>query len=164
MIRVRGAVTGTATANVSLHIWKESHIDGGKQTIIDLSTPTDWCEYYGARVEDGQAIVYKAVERGYMSYHGVKYEPGTMPRDEKWDGRGRECAAGGGLNFSPTPRHTHRFVSSPKHYLECRVALSDMVVHFDGRYPEKICAPAVVAPMVEVDVNGKRVGAEVPFK
>jgi hypothetical protein len=154
MVRIRGTVAGTATDNVSLHIQGDSAIVGGKQTIINLVSARDWCDFYGARIDGDCAIVYKAVGKGYVSAWGATYEPGTMPKDDAWNGLKRECAKGGGLNFSPTPRHTHEFVTSPAHYLECRVKLADMVVHFGGSYPQKICAPEVVAPLVEVDVDG----------
>ncbi|MDR7257835.1 hypothetical protein J2X47_002015 [Sphingomonas sp. BE270] len=151
-------MTGTATPNVSLHIWKASHIEGGKQTVIDLSTPADWCDYYGVPVQDGVATVYKAVGANYMSKWGADYTPGTMPQAPDWDGGAREC--GKGLHFSPSPRATHRFVHRPTHYLECRIALEDMAVHFDGDYPEKCKAKGVCAPLIEVDVNGKPIAVQ----
>ena len=150
----RSDVPARASAHVSVNLWHGATCEGGRQQVVSFATAQDWCEYYGARIEDGHAIVYKAVGEGYRSKHGVTYEPGSMPSDPAWNGKGRECAKGGGLNFSPTPRHTHKFVTSPAHYLECRIALEEMVVHFDGSYPEKCCAPRVVAPLVEVDVDG----------
>ena len=150
----RSDVPARASAHVSVNLWNGATCEGGRQQVVSLATAQDWCEYYGARIEDGNAIVYKAVGADYKSRHGVTYEPGTMPTDPAWDGKGREFAKGGGLDFSPTPRHTHKFVTSPAHYLECRIALDEMVVHFEGSYPEKCCAPRVVAPLVEVDVDG----------
>ena len=149
-------VSAKASATVFVNLWHGATCDGGRQQEVSLATPLDWCEFYGARVEDGCAIVYKAVGEGYMSERGggVCYAPGTMPSDPEWDGRKRECSRGGGLNFSPTPRHTHRFVPNPKHYLECRIRLDDdFAVHFDGQYPDKCCHRAVAAPLVEVEVD-----------
>ena len=83
-----------------------------------------------------------------------------MPEDEQWDGKKRECSRGGGLNFSPTPYHTRQFVTNPDHYLECRVKLDELVIHWDGTYPEKVCARRVVAPLVEVDIDGNPVEAQ----
>lgn len=60
-----------------------------------------------------------------------------------------------------TPRHTHRFVSNPAHYLECRVNLDTMVVHWGGHFEGKICAERVVAPLIEVDVDGNPVTEKV---
>ncbi len=155
----RSAIAAKASPTVLVNLWNGATCDGGRQQVVALSTPQDWCEYYGARIDGGEAVVYKAVGEGYRSYHGVTYEPGTMPEDPAWNGKGVECAKGGGLNFSPTPRHTHEFVTSPAHYLECRIALDDMVVHFDGSFPQKCCAPRVVAPLVEVDIDGNPIEA-----
>ena len=149
-----GSVTAKASPTVFSNLWNDATCDGGQQQVVNLSTPADWCEYYGARIEDDNAVVYKAVGEDYSSRWGVTYTPGTRPEDPAWDGKGAECAKGGGLNFSPTPRHTHQFVNDPKHYLECRVTLDEMVVHFDGLFPQKCCAPRVVAPLIEVDVEG----------
>ena len=144
----------SASAGVAVNLWDGAAADGGRQLAVKQETAQDWCDYYGARVDGDAVVLYKAVGEDYVSNWGVKYAPGSMPRDEKWDGRKRECAAGGGLNFSPTPRHTQKFVNSPKHYLECRVLLNDLVVHFGGQYPEKVCAREVCSPLIEVDVDG----------
>ncbi|WP_287461189.1 hypothetical protein, partial [Sphingomonas sp.] len=160
MLQARGRyVTAKAAATVCVNLWEDAKCDGGRQQVIEMTTPQNWCDYYGVRVEDGCAIVYKAVGEGYVSHWGVAYKPGTMPTDGKWDGRKRECSAGGGLNFSPTVDHTHEFVNAPKHYLECRIRLDDMVVHFGGSYPQKCCAREVVAPLIEVDRDGKPITA-----
>jgi hypothetical protein len=147
-----------ASATVCVNLWNGSQCDGGRQQIVALSTTQDWCDYYGVRTENGQAIVYKGVGKEYRSQHGGDYAPGTMPEDPIWNGRKGECEAGCGLNFSPTPRHTHEFHSNPDHYLECRIALDEMVVHFGGAYPQKCTARRVVAPLVEVDVDGNPIG------
>ncbi len=148
---------GSATANVLIRINGKAQIDGGQQFTINLTTAQDWCDFYGAKVEGAQVRVYKAVKTGYRSYHGVTYAPGTMPSDHQWNGLKEECSAGGGLNFSPTLRHTHEFESTPAHYLECWVNLDDIVVHWNGSYPQKICAPAVVRPLIECDVHGQHI-------
>lgn len=150
-------LTGKGSANTIFRIQGTARIEGGNQFIIKLEASRDWCEYYGARIEGDNAVVYKAVGDDYMSAHGVRYAPGSMPEDKAWNGKRGECERGCGLNFSPTPRATHRFVPEPKHYLECRIALADMVVHFNGQYPEKCTAPRVVAPLIECDVDGNRV-------
>ncbi|PAL23575.1 hypothetical protein [Sphingopyxis sp. GW247-27LB] len=151
-------LTGKAAANVIIRVQGNAKIEGGLQFQIKLETPQDWCDFYGVRVEDGCAIVYKAVGEGYRSKWGTTYEPGSTPIDHQWNGRKEECSVGGGLNFSPTPRHTHQFVSNPRHYLECRVRLDEnFAVHFGGQYPEKICHKEVAVPLVEVDIDGERI-------
>ena len=143
-----------ASAGVAVNLWEGAKAKGGRQFEVELSTAQDWCDYYGVRTENGTAIVYKATKAEYRSYHGGDYTPGTMPEDTAWNGKKGECERGCGLNFSPTPRHTHEFEREPKHYLECRVSLDEMVVHFNGQYPQKCTARRVAAPLVEVDVDG----------
>ncbi|HMO76755.1 MAG TPA: hypothetical protein PKD48_15570, partial [Sphingopyxis sp.] len=153
-----------ASDMVAVNLWNGASAKGGRQFEVKLSTPQDWCDYYGVRTEDGMAIVYKGVKENYRSHHGGDYTPGTMPEDLQWNGRKGECERGCGLNFSPTPRHTHEFEREPKHYLECRIALDEMVVHFDGQYPQKVTARRVAAPLVEVDVDGNPVPVAEPVQ
>ena len=150
-----------ASVGVAVNLWEGAKATGGRQFEVNLSTAQDWCDYYGVRTENGMAIVYKGVGKNYLSGHGGNYTPGTMPEDAAWNGKKGECARGCGLNFSPTPRHTHRFHNNPDHYLECRIALDEMNVHFGGRFPEKCTSRRVAAPLVEVDVDGNRVVAPV---
>ena len=157
-VRTRGKVTAAPTVNVNL--WNGATCEGGRQQIVRLTTARDWCEYYGARIEGDVAVVYKGVRADFISNHGGVYTPGTMPEDTAWNGKKGECAPGCGLNFSPTPRHTHEFEPSPAHYLECRVLLDEMVVHFDGRYPQKCTARRVCAPLIECDVDGNHIARE----
>ncbi len=44
-----------------------------------LHDPAEWCAYYGVEVDDGVAILYKAVDEEFSSYHGGSYRPGTEP-------------------------------------------------------------------------------------
>ena len=155
MVQARGPkVSLTASDQVAVNLWGGAKAKGGRQQIVTLASPKDWCDYYGVRVEDGCAIVYKGVREGYRSSHGVVYAPGTIPSDPVFSNAG-ECERGGGLNFSPTPRHTHDFESNPAHYLECRVRLEDMIVRFDGTYPQKVQAKECAVPVVEVNVDGE---------
>ena len=66
------------------------------------TTAEERCAWYGVPVEDGVAILYKAVDESFDSYHGRSYDPGTEPTAEDWDEGERECGAG--LHFSPGRR------------------------------------------------------------
>ena len=159
-VRTRGQVKASPT--VCVNLWDGTSCDGGRQQVVNLHTARDWCEYYGARIDGDHAIVYKGVGKGYRSNHGGDYTPGTMPEDLAWNGKKGECERGCGLNFSPTPRHTHEFHRDPAHYLECRIALDEMVVHFgpQARYPQKCTARRVVAPLIECDIDGNHIVPE----
>ena len=104
------------------------------------------------------ALVYKAVNDDFSSPYGTSYAPGTVPVAPDWDGGIREC--GGGLHFSPTPAHALSFHSDAKRFLACPVALSDISVHKDAAYPEKIKARGCCMPVYEVDIHMRRVWAE----
>jgi hypothetical protein len=135
---------------------------GGYVNRVVLDTATAWCEYHGVEVRDGAAILFKGVNDAWESSHRkFLYQPGTMPEAPDWDEGAAEC--GGGLHFSPTPRHAQFFLDAggvPKRrwrYVACPVALASIVVHPDGEYPEKVKAPRVSAPCWEVDRDGKRI-------
>jgi hypothetical protein len=153
-----GRAKAIATETVSVNLWDGATCEGGRQQVVKLESPTDWCCYYGARIVDDCAVLFKAVRDDYRSHHGVEYQPGSMPEDPKWDGKKGECRAGGGLNFSPSPRAAKEFDSNAVRFLECHVKLTDIVVHFGKTYPEKVTAKGVAKPLVEVDIDGESVG------
>jgi len=132
-------------------------VTGGVQSFVVIDTPAKWCEYYGVVVENGIAVLYKAVLAGFASQHDASlfYRPGTVVEAMDWDGGKAEC--GGGLHFSPCVAMTKEFVTSPVHYLACPVALADMVVHPEGSSPQKCKARRLCAPCWEVDADGLRI-------
>jgi hypothetical protein len=119
----------------------------------DISTPAKWCAYYGVTVKRGVATLYKALADDFSASHGMSYVPGSKPSAPDWDGGACEC--GGGLHFSPTPGHALEFAPEAKRFVACPVKLADIVVHPAGTYPQKIKAPGVCGPVVEVDRDGK---------
>jgi hypothetical protein len=121
----------------------------------DVITPLDWCEYHGAKVEDGMALLYKGVDAEFRSGYGFLYKPGSTPEADDWDGMKREC--GGGLHFCSSPSATHEFVSNPEKYVACWVALEDLVVHTNPQYPTKIKGRKICQPIFEVDIDGNRI-------
>jgi hypothetical protein len=117
-------------------------------------TPLQWCKHWGVKVEKKVAILFKGVNKKYMSDRGGNYTPATIPVAHDWDGGEQEC--GKGLHFSPTPLMTHDFCS-PEKYIACPVALKDISVHPDGAYPQKVKAKGCCAKVWEVDENGNKI-------
>jgi hypothetical protein len=160
-LSVRGSVSIVAAAAVAICILGGSpKIDGdGFVTRVDRSTPEKWCEYYGVEIEDGIALIYKAVRNNYVSKRGMSYAPGTCPEAPDWDGPAREC--GGGLHFSPCPSMARTFDEEATRYLACPVRLDETVVHPDGAYPDKCKAKRVALPCWEVELDGTPVAGAV---
>jgi hypothetical protein len=145
-------------------------ISGGR--ILEMPRPetgAEWCKFYGVEIRKGGnlsrelagqdvAILFKAVGEGYRATRGFAYEPGSSPAAPDWDGGSREC--GGGLHFSPHPKMAKEFSREPAHFIACPVLVSEIVVHPDGNYPQKVKAPRVAAPCWEVDANGERIEPE----
>jgi hypothetical protein len=121
----------------------------------DISTPAKWCAYYGVTVKRGVATLFKALDSNFGASHGMTYTPGSEPTAPDWDGGVKEC--GGGLHFSPTPGHALEFALEAKRFVACPVKLTDIVIHPNGTYPQKIKAPGVCGPVVEVDRFGEPV-------
>ncbi|HZV20804.1 MAG TPA: hypothetical protein VE986_04585, partial [Hyphomicrobiales bacterium] len=157
-LSILGAVVVTASAGVSVLIeGNGDSVAGGIQTKLERDTPAQWCEYYGVPVKDGVAILYKALASDFTSRHGFSYQPGSVPMAPDWDDGQTEC--GGGLHFSPNPKMALEFAPEAGKFVGCPVSLSDIVVHPDGQYPQKVKARGCCGPVFEVDENGKPVGA-----
>jgi hypothetical protein len=115
----------------------------------------EWLEFYGIEVEDGVAILYKAVGHGYESRQGITYKPGEATVAPDWDGGVREC--GGGLHFSPHPQFALDFRPDAEHFLACPVKVEDIAFHPNGNYPQKVKARGLCGPAVEVDGTGEAI-------
>ena len=157
---VRAYGSATVTASKFVAVTKHSiytKIDGG--VIIDVTgacnTPTNWCDFYGIKVKDGIAIVFKGVDGNYRSPRGFDYSPGSTPIAPDWDGGKIEC--GQGLHFSPRPEMVREFIIAPDHIMACPVRLSDMAVYGQGQYPQKCKALGCCAPIWEVDIEGNKI-------
>ena len=156
-VRLFSAIKVTASASVVIMLHgKAKSITGGKR--IKATTPTTaitWCKFYDVTIKAGIATLFKAVDDKFVSPRGASYAPSTTPSAKDWDGGEKEC--GGGLHFSPSPLHAKSFNSSATRFVACGVKVSEIVVHKDAQYPEKIKAPRVVTPCYEVDRYGKRI-------
>jgi hypothetical protein len=162
MVRARGRAQIEATDGVSItRHSRAATVSGGRVTdAVRFATPQEWCEYYGVEVNDGVAILFKAVDEDFNSYHGMSYRPGTEPRAPDWDGGEREC--GGGLHFSPRPTFALPRPTDSMRFVACPVRLEDIVVFPQGDYPDQVKAPAVCAPVYEVDEDGTPVEPGTP--
>ena len=154
-----GPVVITASDNVYVLANHVALVEGGY--IVEYQEPrtaSDWCSHYGVSVRDGVATLYKAVDDNFKSSHGMSYEPGSQPSASDWDGGKAEC--GGGLHFSPRPMLAQRFAKNATRYVACPVALDEIVVHAYASYPNKVKAPRVCGPIVEVDIYSEPVAAK----
>jgi hypothetical protein len=152
-----------ATPQVAIHQHStDSKIRGGVVIVVKMpKTPVEWCEFYGAKIENDHAILFKGVDDNFLSPRGGNYTPGTMPQAPDKDApeyRGQEC--GGGLHFSPHPLMTLEYNSEAKRFVACPVKLKDIFVHPKAQMPNKVKAPRVSLPCYEVDRYGKRIDAE----
>jgi len=151
-----GSVGKYSALILSVHDKATPNIPGATiLPVLKITTPAEWCEYYGATVEDNAATLYKAVNDNYCSERGFSYAPGSTPEAPDWDGLAREC--GGGLHFCSTPAASKIFYYAATKFVKCKVALDDLVVHENANYPMKIKGRRVCAPIVEVDIHGKPV-------
>ena len=151
-------VKAIASPLVSVHLHSGAKCKGGVQIEVKQpSTPQEWCEWYGAEIHGGDAILFKAVSDDYCSPKGAVYAPGTETVAEDWDGGKEEC--GGGLHFSPHPVAALKFNESATKFVACLVPLDSIAVHHEGSYPEKVKAERCWN-WYECDRNGKRIGEQ----
>ncbi len=155
-IRLFSAIKIKASAHVViLKHGKAKSIKGGiKLNAYIPKTPKEWCEFYGAKVRRGVAILFKALDNEFNSRWSMNYSPGTTPEAPDWNGE-QEC--GGGLHFSPCPSMAKYFNSSARKFVACHVKLDEIAIHPDGKYPEKCKAKRVYKPCYEVDIQGNAI-------
>jgi hypothetical protein len=154
MVRARGQLPVEATDGVAVMRHRQGTAAAGATAPTDTrpGTAAEWCVYYGVPVEDGVAVLYKAVDEGFDSYHGTSYRPGSLPAAPDWDGGEREC--GGGLHFSPRPTFALAAPEDDMRFVACPVRLADIAMHPRPLYPDKVKARAVCAPVYEVREDG----------
>jgi hypothetical protein len=165
-------------ARGSSHVeaWESSHVEASKLVaihrhdkratitggvLIDVerpTTPAEWCDYYGATVTDGVAVIYKALGADFKSGYGFEYAPGSTPIAPDWDDGRAEC--GGGLHFCSHPAEALQFHDDATRFVACPVALADMrAPRASDSSPNKIKARGCCGPVYEVDRHGKPVSA-----
>ena len=185
--RVEARDTSRVEARESSHVeaWESSHVEARESSRVEasrwasvlpgntkydkptitggvllerpvLDTAELWCEYHGVEIlEDGTAVLFKAVDDQFVSSRDFAYLPGTTPAAADWDGGRAECGAG--LHFAPSAGVALSFKPDAARFVACPVLVSEIVVHPDGAYPNKVKAPRVAVPCWEVDRYGKPV-------
>ncbi|MFB9283122.1 DUF7666 domain-containing protein [Pseudoclavibacter helvolus] len=131
-------------------------VDGGR--IIDLSGVNEedaetWCEFQGVTVEDGHALLYKAVNDDLKSERLFAYPVGETVICLDWTDD-NEC--GGGLHVSPTPGTAHSYFERATRFLEVKVPLAELRPIL-GRVPKAKFRTGVV--LREVTRDGGEVKA-----
>jgi hypothetical protein len=123
-----------------------------------IKTSRQWCEFYGVPIKSGVAVLYKALRADYKSSHDFLYEPGTTPSAPDWDGGVNEC--GGGLHFSPRPFMALEFDLEATKFMAFPILISEIKIHKNAEYPQKLKAPRVYKPCYEVDIDGKPIASQ----
>lgn len=154
MVRARGQLALETSDGVAVMRHRQGSAAAGATAPVDTrpGTAAEWCRYYGVPVEDGVAVLFKAVDDEFDSYHGTSYRPGSLPAAPDWDGGEREC--GGGLHLSPRPTFALAAPDDDMRFVACPVRLTDIAVHPRPVYPDKVKARAVCAPVYEVREDG----------
>jgi hypothetical protein len=157
-VRAWGRAKVGAKDEATVEVWDRAIVTGADEAgqareIQQIASAEDWCRLYGVQVQNGVAILYKAVDEDFRSRYGTSYEPGSEPQAADWDER-RKC--GGGLHFSPRPYMGLEFTQSRARFVACPVRLDDIAA-WGGPYPNKVKARGVCAPVYEVDENGNAV-------
>lgn len=128
-------------------------VDGGVLIQIPaVDTIEEWADFYGLAVEDGEVVVFKAVDDGLKSGYAMEYPIGGEVSAPDWDGA---TSCGGGLHFCARPFIAARYFGDATRYLACAVKVADAVVvaSWDQRPSDKIKA-ASCRVIHEVDIDG----------
>ena len=118
-------------------------------TAIDLSDVAIWCDYYGIKINDGKAIVYKGVDNDLVAGHPyipTTYSIGKTVTASDWKNT-TDC--GYGLHFSPSPAATKNY-SDAQRFLACEIDLENLVPLGDK------CKAPSARVLYEVDVFGNQ--------
>jgi hypothetical protein len=152
---IRGYAKVTTEENTLTQlITLQASISGsGEVRRITSSNPIEWCKVFDLPIEGEYVTLYKALDKDFCSrWRNFCYLPGTTVEAPDWDPN-IEC--GGGLHFSPSPRMAKEFNPAATKFVACKVKLSEVLVHPEGVYPEKVKAPRVYE-IFEVDIEGNR--------
>jgi len=147
-------VTASKQVAVTVH-GKKSKVTGGVRIdYLQPATVKEWLANYNIKVEKGVVVLYKGLDKNFMSPNGGNYTPGTTPSAPDF---APEPECGKGLHFSPIPAMTLRFNAEAVKFVACPVKVSDIILHLNAEYPDKVKAPRVYKPCWEVDIHGNKV-------
>ncbi|TFD74703.1 hypothetical protein E3T48_12315 [Cryobacterium fucosi] len=117
-------------------------------TDIDTYKVQDFIDFHGVAVEDGWAVVYKAVDDDLKSGRGFAYPIGETVTAKDWK-PSKEC--GNGLHFGFRPAVARTYFEAATRFLECHVEVATMVALGD-----KVKAQSCRV-IREVDLDGNAV-------
>jgi hypothetical protein len=127
-VRAYDSASVEASKYVAIHLnSKRVTVDGGvviDVSDIDTNRVTDFIDYHGVDVSDGFATVYKTVDDALFSGRGFAYPIGETVTAPDWRASN---ACGEGLHFGYTPRVAKGYFGDATRFLECRVAVGNMV-------------------------------------
>ena len=159
-LRKRPTCTSTVRASkyTAVHLHSQHVTLDAQGAVIDVTgidrhDPVSWCEYTGIDVEDGTAIVYKAVTDDLRSGMGLVYPIGETVTDQLW---APTDACGRGLHFGPTPGHALAYHGEATRFLACRIRLDEAVgITGDPGDTPKVKARGCDV-LYEVDLHGRQ--------
>ena len=146
-----GSSRVVASKYVAIHLHSaKAKIEGGvliDLTQINLENPQEWLEYHGVKIEDGSALLYKAVNDKFQTDRGSEwtYAPGNAVTAKDFKPT-REC--GHGLHFGITPRHARTFHSDATRFVAVHVKIEGLIPLDDK------CKVANCEVLYEVDIDG----------
>ena len=156
-VRAWGSATVEASSHVAVHLHSARAAVSGGVVIdvasLDLADAATWLDYHGVDIEDGAAILHKAVNADLVSDHGASYPIGETVTAPDWHD-GNEC--GRGLHLSPLPTQAGSYRAFGSRYLACRVKVADIRVLTDGGPPK--CKVPTLDVLHEVDAHGRPLG------
>ena len=154
--RHRSKINASKFVAVHLHS-KNVSVEGG--IVIDVTevdaTAASWCDYHGLQVEDGKAVLYKAVNDLWSTSRGFIYKPGRTVTAPDWRDTD-EC--GGGLHFSPSAAQAKTYNTSATRFVAVAVDLADLRPISNSNVAKAKARSCTV--LHEVDINGKPVPVE----
>ena len=152
-------IIAKASKHNVVHLFNGALCKGGIQIKVPIIDSAEkWLEHYGVKPIRGVAVLYKAVDEDFSTNYaraaGIFYIPGEIPVAPDWDGGQEEC--GGGLHLCAHPGVAKTFNDEAKHFIACPVKVSDIVVHYPAKYPEKIKVPKIFRAVYEVNEDGEK--------
>lgn len=155
-----GSTTVEATSRVAVHLhsWRAT-VTGG--TVInhtrEPSDPVAWCAWHDVSVNDGKAILYKAVGDDWTTGDVWDYQPVYAPGAELEVPDWRDdFRCGGGLHFSPHTWEALSYHSKSTRFVIVEVDVADLRPIVGSTPKAKAKAPRCRV-LHEVDIDGNPV-------
>lgn len=129
-VHASGSSTVHAGSHVAIHRrTARATVHGGTiidRTNLDLNNPQMWADYTGAHVQDGEVVLYKAVDDTLTAGHAwtpTTYSIGQTVTCEDWRDD-NDC--GGGLHASPHPHQALSYYSNAERMVRVAAPLDSI--------------------------------------